>query len=138
MPAQPSDSNRLIEALRNPAAYSHLAHDVEMLQTHISWVLLAGPYAYKIKKPVDMGFLDFTALAKRKFYCFEELKLNRRLAPELYLEVVPITGSLKEPEMGGEGEAIEYAVQMRQFPQEALLSHVLQRKELTPAHIDAL
>jgi aminoglycoside phosphotransferase family enzyme/predicted kinase len=132
------DSTRLIEALQSPAAYRHSVDEIRLLETHISWILLTGSLAYKIKKPVDMGFLDFTTLPRRKFYCEEELRLNRRLAPELYLGVVPITGSEQSPRMDGEGEPIEYAVQMRQFPQEALLSQVLARQELTPAHVDAL
>ncbi len=129
---------RLIEALRSPSAYDHPVEEIQLLQTHISWVLLTGELAYKIKKPVDLGFVDFTTLARRKFYCEEELRLNRRLAPQLYLGVVPVTGTLETPRMNGSGDTIEYAVQMRQFLQEALLSQVLARRELTAAHIDAL
>lgn len=109
-----------------------------MLQTHISWVLLAGPWAYKLKKPVDLGFLDFSSQDKRRWYCEEELRLNRRLAPDLYVEVIPVTGTLEAPRLGGPGEAIEYAVRMKRFPQEALLPRVMERGELQPRHIDAL
>jgi len=109
-----------------------------VLETHISWVLLAGEYAYKIKKPVALGFLDFATLQRRRFYCEEELRLNRRTAPRLYLEVVPITGSESAPRLGGQGEAIEYAVRMRRFPQEALLSGMAQAGALGPGQIDAL
>lgn len=138
MPVSVDESTQLIGALRSPNAYRHPVDETQVLETHISWVILTGPFAYKIKKPVDMGFLDFTTLERRKFYCAEELRLNRRLAPDLYLGVVPITGPPHKPRFGGDGNPIEFAVQMRQFPQETLLSHVLERQELTPTHIDAL
>jgi hypothetical protein len=80
----------LVAALRDPARYPHPAEAVELIETHISWVFLAGEYAYKVKKPVNLGFLDFSTLQARRFYCEEELRLNRRTAPELYLGVVPI------------------------------------------------
>src|SRR3569832_1603055 len=79
----------LITALQEPAAYPHAVESVRLVETHISWVLLAGDYAYKIKKPVDFGFLDFSSLAQRRPYCEEDLRLNRRFAPQLYLTVVP-------------------------------------------------
>ena len=123
----------LVTALR-----SALGEPVEMVETHISWVLLAGDYAYKIKKAVDLGFLDFSTLEKRRFYCAEELRLNRRLAPDLYLEVVPIAGSADHPVLNGPGPAVEYAVKMRRFPQACLLDQVLLRGELTPESIDAI
>ena len=128
----------MIEALRDPARYPHAVQRVEVLETHISWVLLAGDYAYKMKKPVNLGFLDFSTLEARRFYCDEELRLNRRTAPRLYLEVVGITGSESAPQVGGEGEAIEYAVKMQRFPQEALLSRMAQGGTLGAAHVDAL
>ncbi len=87
-----------------------------------SCVLLTGQYAYKIKKAVAFGFLDFSTLAARRSSALEELRLNRRLAPSLYLDVVPITGSVDAPVLGGEGPALEYAVKMREFPQAALAS----------------
>ncbi|TAK68327.1 MAG: hypothetical protein EPO19_08695 [Betaproteobacteria bacterium] len=130
--------DRLIEALRQPARYPHAATRVELLQTHISCVLLAGDYAYKIKKPVNLGFLDFSTLAARRYYCYEELRLNRRTAPGLYLEVVPISGSASAPALGGGGRAIEYALKMRRFAQDALLDRMARRGALAPQHIDAL
>lgn len=131
-----SDSGRpLIEALQNPALYDHPVHGFRVLETHISWVLLTGDYAYKIKKPVDLGFLDFSTLDRRRRCCQEELRLNRRLAPELYLAVVPITGNAAHPVVGGSGAAIEYAVKMREFPQAAQLDRMLGRGELKTAHI---
>lgn len=86
----------LVTALR-----STLGVPVEVVETHISWVLLSGNNAYKIKKAVNLGFLDFSTLEKRRFYCAEELRLNRRLAPDLYLEVVPIAGSADHPVLNG-------------------------------------
>lgn len=127
----------LIAALRDPACYPHPVAQIDILETHISWVVLTGRYAYKIKKPVDLGFLDFTTLEKRAHYCREELRLNRRLAPALYLEVTGIGGSLEQPRVGS-GEAIEYAVRMTQFEQEQLASRLLGSGKLTPQHIEQL
>ncbi len=124
MPAQ-NDLPLLIRALHEPRAYRHPVESVSLVQTHISWVLLTGAYAYKIKKPVKLHFLDFSTLALRKTACHEELRLNRRLAPELYLNVVPITGSEDAPTIGGEGAVIDYAVCMRQFPQADQLDRLL-------------
>ena len=106
-------------------------------ETHISWVLLAGRDAYKIKKAVNLGFLDFSTLELRRFYCNEELRLNRRLAPQLYLDVVTIGGRPEQPVPGGE-PAIEYAVHMRRFPQTNQMDRMLARGLVTAAHIDRL
>lgn len=127
-----------IESLKNPALYPHPVNRFEVLETHISWVLLTGPYAYKIKKPVNFGFLDFSTLDKRKFCCEEEIRLNQRLAPELYLGLVPIYGSCTHPSFEAKGAPIEYAVKMVQFDQSSLLTNVLERRELTPKIIDEL
>jgi aminoglycoside phosphotransferase family enzyme/predicted kinase len=129
---------RLLAALAQPARFGPDCERVTVLETHISYVLLTGRHAYKIKKTVDFGFLDFTTLAARRFFCEEELRLNRRLAPALYLDVVPIGGSIDAPVVGGDGPALEYAVRMREFPQDALASRILARGELEPADIDAL
>ena len=131
-------SQALIAALQNPALYPHPVDGFQVIETHISWVLLTGPYAYKIKKPVDFGFLNFTELSAREHFCQEELRLNQRLTQGLYLEVLPIGGSENAPQLGGTGPAIEYALKMRQFPQSQLLSAVQARGELSEAHIDAL
>jgi aminoglycoside phosphotransferase family enzyme/predicted kinase len=128
----------LIEALQDPALYDHPVRRFRVLETHISRVLLTGDYAYKIKKPVDLGFLDFTTLARRRHFCEEELRLNRRLAPQLYLAVLPITGDVRRPAFAGTGPVIEYAVKMREFPQEAQLDRVLRRGGLKAAHVTAL
>jgi len=117
-----SDLDALVAHLQRPDAYSHPVRSVEHIETHISHVLLAGEYAYKLKKPLDLGFLDFSTLERRRFCCEEELRLNRRLAPQTYLAVVPVTGSVQAPDMGGEGDILEYAVKMRRFDQKSLLS----------------
>ena len=129
---------RLVSALRDAAASDAGGGSVAVIETHISHVLLTGQFAYKIKKPVGLGFVDFRTLESRRFYCEEELRLNRRLAPELYLDVVAITGSVAAPTLCGSGPAIEYAVKMREFPQDALASRVLARGELSGALVDAL
>ncbi|MGZ8172037.1 MULTISPECIES: bifunctional aminoglycoside phosphotransferase/ATP-binding protein [Methylobacter] len=109
-----------------------------IVETHISWVLLTDQYVYKIKKPVNFGFLDFSTLEKRRFFCTEELRLNRRLAADLYLEVVPITGTPQHPKIGGTGAAIEYAVKMIRFPSGQLLSEHAGRGQLGTDEIDQL
>jgi aminoglycoside phosphotransferase family enzyme/predicted kinase len=120
----------LLEALSKPSAYSHPVDRVEVCHTHISVVFLAGPYAYKIKKPVEMGFLDFSTLEKRRHYCEEEVRLNRRLAPTVYRGVVPVTRSGGSIQMEGPGDVIEWAVKMQRLPQEATLERRLQRGEV--------
>jgi aminoglycoside phosphotransferase family enzyme/predicted kinase len=131
-------SQVLIAALQNPALFPHPVEQFQVIETHISWVLLTGPFAYKIKKPVNFGFLDFTTLADRAHFCAEELRLNQRLTEDLYLQVLPITGSVEAPQLNGLGPVIEYALQMRQFPQSQLLDAVQARGELSNEHIDAL
>lgn len=131
-------ANPLIEALQQPEIYPHAVDNLTVLETHISWLVLTGPYAYKIKKPLNLGFLDFSTLDKRRHYCDEELRLNQRLAPEIYLEVIPVTGSIARPRLGGSGTPLEYAVKMVQFPQQARLDYCLQRGELSPQGINSL
>ncbi|MDO9049578.1 MAG: AAA family ATPase [Methylobacter sp.] len=114
------------------------ANACNIIETHISWVLLIGQYVYKIKKPVNFGFLDFSTLEKRRFCCTEELRLNRRLAADLYLEVVLITGTPHHPQMAGTGAAIEYAVKMIRFPSGQLLSEHAGRGQLGTDAIDQL
>jgi len=133
----PSTSSELISSLLRAELYPHPVTELQLIETHISWVILTGPCAYKIKKPINLGFLDFSSLSQRKFYCEEELRLNRRTAPSIYLSVVPISGSTTRPELDGDGEAIEYAVKMRQFPQAAQLDHLLESDGLTASHMDA-
>lgn len=121
----------LVDALASPACYPHDVRAVRVIETHISVVFLTGRYAYKIKKPLKLPFLDFSTLARRHHFCREELRLNRRLAPSLYLGVVPIGGSAAAPRVG-RTPAIEYAVKMRQFAQDALLDAKLAQGAVEP------
>lgn len=129
---------KLIESLQNKTLYNHAVKNFDVIETHISWVILTGQYVYKIKKPVNFGFLDFSSLENRRFFCSEEIRLNRRLAPQLYLEVVTICGSATQPNLEGKGPAIEYAVKMRQFPQSAQLDRLLSAKGLERSMVDTL
>lgn len=135
--------NFAIEQLLRPDAFAHPVGTIELLETHISWVILTGEYAYKIKKPVDLGFVDFTTLERRHLFCQEELRLNRRLAKEIYLAVCPIYRekmglSLRPATHAEGGPPIEYAVQMKQFSQNQMLPVVLARGELSSEHWDRL
>ena len=129
----------LIQQMLQSGFYPHTAVEpIQMIQTHISYVLLTGDYAYKIKKPLNFGFLDYSTLEKRRHFCQEELRLNQRGAAMLYLDVLPITLLGDRFQFGGEGSAVEYAVKMRQFPQETLLSQMFERGELTETLLRAL
>lgn len=112
----------LSESLLEPRAYPHRVDTVRLVETHISRVFLAGDFAYKLKKPVSFGFLDFRSLEARRYFCFEELRLNRRFAPGLYLDVVAIVRGPEGPRVAGEGEVIDFAVRMRRFPESDLLA----------------
>src|SRR6476659_8538694 len=116
---------RLIDCLSDPAAYPDPVGTVEVRQTHISAVFLAGHYVYKIKKPVNYGFVDFGTLTKRRHYCDEEVRLNRRLAPDVYIGVVPVTRRDGQVELEGKGEVVEWAVKMRRLPDEATLQNLI-------------
>jgi aminoglycoside phosphotransferase family enzyme/predicted kinase len=130
----------LISRLLHPAAYPHPVERIEVVETHISWVLLTGRFAYKIKKPVRLDFVDFSTLERRREACGDELRLNRRFAQQIYIDVVPIAGSASggEVTIEGPGEPIEHAVKMVQFPAEARLDRVLARGEFGPAECDRL
>ena len=117
-----SEHQRLVRALLQSDGWPHATDNRRHIETHISSVLLVGPYAYKIKKPVDFGFLDFSTLELRRMSCEEEVRLNRRLAPDIYLEAMPVTGTVDAPRLGGAGEPIEWAVKMRRFDEGLLLS----------------
>lgn len=152
--AEANSQPPLIRALlSDPRCYDHAVTELHLIETHISWVVLTGEYAYKIKKPVDMGFLDFSTLARRRQACDDEVRLNRRLAAEFYLGVVAITGSPESPRIsaprinsapidarpiGDQREAIEYAVKMRQFPLDATMDRLDERGELGVVQIDRL
>lgn len=131
-----------IAARLRDAAIARGEADVQLLQTHISWILLAGDFAYKFKKPLKLDFLDFSTLAQRQAACQEELRINRRTALDLYLDVLPITGSVQAPRLGGhiddQSPPLEWAVHMRRFPAHALMADLAARGELAAAHVDAL
>lgn len=128
----------LIRGLLKAEAYPHPVSAVTRIETHISHVLLTGDFVYKLKKPVDLGFVDYTTLERRHYFCQEELRLNRRLAPHLYLDVVAITGSPDAPRVGGDGPVIDYAVKMRAFKQEDQWDHALADGRLTAEHLTSL
>lgn len=130
--------NPLITALQQADLYPHPVYGFELIETHISWVLLTGIYAYKLKKPVNFGFLDFSTLELRRHYCQKELRLNKRLAGEYYIEVVAITGTPEHPTLNGSSPVIDYAVKMRQFPQAAQFDRLLAKNLLNTKHIKLL
>ncbi|MDC1287720.1 AAA family ATPase [Gammaproteobacteria bacterium] len=128
----------LVRALDNPLAFGHRLRSLRLLETHISWIILTGNYAYKIKKAVNLGFLDFSTLERRRHFCHEELRLNRRFAPQIYVDVIEIRGTAQAPRLHGEGAAIEYALQMIEFPQQCLLSHHAADGTLTTTMVDTI
>lgn len=128
----------VISALEDPSSYDEDVEQIEILQTHISFVFLTGRYVYKVKKPVDFGFLDFTTLENRKFFCEEEFRLNRRLCKDVYLEVVPINRSDEGIKIKGPGETVEYAVKMRELPQDAIMSRLLEEGKVTTGHVEEI
>ncbi|MBF1989892.1 AAA family ATPase [Fischerella thermalis] len=125
----------LIQQMLQPGFYPHQVQEpVKLIQTHVSYVLLSGDFVYKLKKPVNFGFLDYSTLEKRKHFCEEELRLNQRGAPELYLEVLPVALVGEQYQLGGT-PVVEYALKMRQFPQEALLSEMFEQGKLEQRHM---
>ena len=128
----------LIESLQNPALYDHPVKKFQVLETHGAWILLTGHFAYKIKKPVDFEFLDYSTLEKRKMCCEEEIRLNRALASVLYEKLIPITGTPDQPQLKGSGAVIEYAIQMKEFPQAHLFSYLVKNNQLSPTLVDEL
>lgn len=132
-------NSSIIKNLLSNRAFNHPTLQLGLIETHVSWVILTGKYAYKIKKPVDFGFLDFSTLKKRKHFCEEELRLGQLFAPEIYLAVVPITGTIEHPQINGDtGPILEYAIKMCEFSQDNLLSVLLKRGKLNAALIDQL
>lgn len=120
----------LHEALLDKRSYPHAVSEVRMVQTHISWVYITDTVVYKVKKPVDFGFLDFTSLPGRKYFCEQEIRLNRRLSPHIYLDVVPVTDEGDYAAFGGRGPIVDYAVKMNYIPEEKLLRRFLDRKDI--------
>jgi len=128
---------QVVEALMKPEAYDEDPGNIELVQTHISFVFLTRNFAYKVKKAVNLGFLDFTTLEKRRFFCEKELELNRRLCGDMYLEVVPIN-KLSAIKIKGAGETVEYAVKMKRIPQEKMMSKLLEKKEVDNRLVDRI
>lgn len=123
--------DRIINELTRPNAYPHKVSEVQVIQTHISVVFITDERVYKVKKAVDFGFLDFTTLEKRRHFCSEELSLNRRLSPEVYLDVIPVTEEAGALKFGGKGRPVEFAVMMSRLSQDRILSNLLERGEAT-------
>ncbi|WP_227369280.1 AAA family ATPase [Halomonas sp. M20] len=132
-------SQALINALYDADCYDHPVASIEILETHISWIVLTGEFAYKLKKPLAFGsFLDFSSLDKRQHFCEQEVRLNRRLAPSLYLEAVPISGTPESPRVNDASAPFEYAVKMRQFSNRHLFSTLQASGELSLELLDDL
>jgi hypothetical protein len=128
----------LQKALLNPEIYPDRPRSIKFIETHISLLFLTGNYVYKVKKPVDFGFLDFTSLEKRGFFCEQEVKLNRRLSPDIYLGVERVTKEGNRILWGGKGELLEYAVKMKQIPEEFLMDKLLEKKQVTSKMIESI
>ena len=111
---------------------------IELVQTHISYVFVAKKHVYKVKKAVNLGFLDFTTLKKRRFFCEKEVEINRRLCRDMYLGVVPITKSDGSIKVNGEGETVEYAVKMKRMPQEKMMNRLLEKNQIDKRLIDRI
>ncbi|UCC58503.1 MAG: phosphotransferase [Candidatus Bathyarchaeum sp.] len=128
---------QVVEALRKPEAYDEDPGQIELKQTHISFIFLTGNFVYKLKKAVDFGFLDFTTLEKRRFFCEKELDLNRRLCGDMYLEVVPINRS-DFIKIKGDGVTVEYAVKMKRMPEETMMTRLLEENKVDRRLIDRM
>jgi aminoglycoside phosphotransferase family enzyme/predicted kinase len=129
---------KLVQKMLRPDAFNHPAGKLQLRETHISWVLLSGDFAYKIKKPVNFEFLDFSTLALRHHFCVQELQLNRRFSPALYLAVLPVTATEEGPQIDGGGEVVDYAVQMRRFDEAELLDNIAAHGGLDQSLVRAL
>ncbi|MBW1727186.1 MAG: gluconokinase [Deltaproteobacteria bacterium] len=129
----------IIDDLQNPALLPDKTEKVSVVQTHISIVFVADEFVYKVKKPVNFGFLDFTTLEKRKYYCNQEVRLNRRLSRDIYLDVLPVRFDGERHILGGTlGEVVEYAVKMRRIPDKKLMKSVFDSGELTRDHLNMI
>lgn len=132
------DIHFLKKALLNPEIYPDRPIEIKSTETHISILFFTGNYVYKLKKPVDFGFLDFTTLEKRRYFCEQEIILNRRLSPDIYLGIIPIKYDGENISFNGSGEIIEYAVKMIQIPEEFLMNKLLKQGKVTPDMIEAI
>jgi aminoglycoside phosphotransferase family enzyme/predicted kinase len=135
--AEPTIRDRVREMLE-PAVFGKGVRRVRMLQTHTSWVFLTGAHAYKVKKPVNFGFLDYTTLSARKFFCNEEFRLNQSLSPDIYIDVLPITESKGRLALGGRGKVIDYCLAMKELPQAWIMTEQLAKGRVTFEHIDEI
>ena len=124
------EESKFLKYLQKPETFGYKVKSVKILQTHISYIALTGRYCYKVKKSVNFGFLDFSTLENRKYFCKEELRLNKRLCPEIYLDVVRITRKKNGFEINGSGEVIDYAVKMKEFSQKFILNKLLERNKI--------
>jgi aminoglycoside phosphotransferase family enzyme len=129
------NQKEIVEALMKRETYDEETDRIELCQTHISFIFLADKLVYKVKKAVDFGFLDFSTLEKRRFFCEKELELNRRLCPDMYLEVVPINRA-ETIRIKGEGETVEYAVKMKRLPQDRIMTQLLDEGKVDEKLID--
>jgi uncharacterized protein len=137
--SNPANLSELIAQMLVPEFYPHpVSTSIQLIQTHASVVFLTGDFAYKLKKPVNFGFLDYSTVANRRHFCEEEIRLNQRGAQELYLEVLPISKQGQKYQLGRDGEIVEYAVKMVQFPQENLLSNMFANGTITTADIEEM
>ncbi len=132
------DQERLLPFLSDPASYPHHPDSVRLIQTHASFVFLAPPYVYKIKKAVDFGFLDFSTLERRRYFCEREITLNRRLTQDVYLEVLPISEASGTFHFGENGKTVEFAVKMRLLAKDGFLDRRLERGEVTVRDLDRI
>jgi hypothetical protein len=132
------DQPTLLARLTDPACFPEPTTTVDVIQTHISTIFLTDRFAYKVKKPVNFGFLDYTTLERRRHFCEQEVSLNRRLAPEVYLDVVDIRDNGGVVSIGGRGETVEVAVKMVRLPAERMMRSMLERGEVTRAHIEGI
>jgi aminoglycoside phosphotransferase family enzyme/predicted kinase len=129
----------LIEQMMQPGFYPHpVKEPIELIQTHVSYVFLTGDYAYKIKKSVNFGFLDFSTLERRQHFCLQEFQMNQLNAPEIYLEVLPITETDGKFQLNGSGQTAEYVLKMREFPQSDLFISLFEQGKLTTSHLEDL
>ncbi len=128
----------LKKALLEPSIYPDNPKEIKFLETHISLLFFTGNFVYKIKKPVNFGFLDFTTLEKRRYFCEQEVYLNRRLSPDIYLGIIHITFDGRNVSIGGSDETIEYAVKMKQIPEEFLMDQLLKKGKVTKEMIEAI
>lgn len=133
-----SISSFIAEALLRSRAYPDKPEQIELIQTQMSFVFLTGKYVYKIKKPVDLGYLDYTTLERRRFFCRQEVELNRRLCPDVYLAAVPVTEENGELRVEGRGEPVEYAVKMKQLPRNRMMDLLLAQSQVTPQMVTAV